>query len=152
MGHWEPFAETHFSALVWRDGRQKGQEEGERGSYRPDHPSGDPQEVLGRGEGPDCPGRLARRDEHRRPVPAGRDPVEPLLSYRQGRGTFGWSKDFLEAGKQRLVRDTERQAGSRQVNEMRAELEQLKQLASELSLKSRLLKKSLLGNEPPWDK
>ncbi|MCX6071955.1 MAG: hypothetical protein NTU91_14050 [Chloroflexi bacterium] len=50
------------------------------------------------------------------------------------------------------MRDTERQAGSRQVNEMRAELEQLKQLASELSLKSRLLKKSLLGKEPPWDK
>jgi len=58
-------------------------------------------------------------------VPPGGDPVEPLLPPRQGRGTFGWSKDFLEAGKQRLVGDTERQADGRQVNEMRAELEQL---------------------------
>ena len=65
---------------------------------------------------------------------------------------YRWSKDFLEAGKQRLVGDSERQADSRQVNEMRAEVEQLKQLVAELSLKNRVLKKSLLGKEPPWDK
>ena len=65
---------------------------------------------------------------------------------------YRWSKDFLEAGKQRLVGDAERQADSRQVTEMRAELEQLKQLVAELSLKNRVLKKSLLGKEPPWDK
>jgi len=47
------------------------------------------------------------------------------------------------------VGDAERQADSRQVNEMRAELEQLKQLVAELSLKSRVLRKSLLGKEPP---
>jgi len=35
---------------------------------------------------------------------------------------------------------------------MRAELEQLKQLVAELSLKNRVLKKSLLGEEPSWDK
>ena len=65
------------------------------------------------------------RDEHRRLVPAGRHPDQPVLPYRQQRGTFGWSKDFLEAGKQRLVGDTERQADSRQVTEMRAELERV---------------------------
>ena len=45
---------------------------------------------------------------------------------------YRWSKDFLEAGKQRLVGDSERQADSRQVSEMRAEVEQLKQLVAEL--------------------
>jgi transposase len=65
---------------------------------------------------------------------------------------YRWSKDFLEAGKQRLVVDSERQADSRQVTEMRAELEQLNQPVAELSLKNRVLKKSLLGKEPPWDK
>lgn len=72
-----------------------------------------------------------------------------------------WSKDSLEAGTQRLVGDAERQAHSRQVTEMRAELEQLKQLVAELSLKNRVLTpalaggardKSLLDKEPPWDK
>ena len=65
---------------------------------------------------------------------------------------YRWSKEFLEAGKERLVGDTERQADSRQVNEMRQENVELKQLVAELSLKNRVLKKSLLGKEPPWDK
>jgi len=65
---------------------------------------------------------------------------------------YRWSKDFLEAGKQRLVGDSERQADTRQVTEMRTELDQLKQLVAELSLRNRVLKKSLLGKEPPWDK
>ena len=55
---------------------------------------------------------------------------------------YRWSKEFLEAGKWRLVGDTERQADSRQVAEMGAELEQLKQLVAELSLKNRVLKKA----------
>jgi transposase len=53
---------------------------------------------------------------------------------------YRWSREFLEAGKQRLVGDAERQADSRQMNEMRAELEQLKQLVAELSLRERVLK------------
>ena len=65
---------------------------------------------------------------------------------------YRWSKEFLQAGKQRLVGDRERQADSRQVSDLRAELEQLKQRVAELSLKNRVLKKSLLGKEPPWDK
>jgi transposase len=60
--------------------------------------------------------------------------------------------DFLVGCRRRLVGDTERQAHSRQVSEMRAEFEQLKQLLAELSLKNLVLKGSLLGKEPPWDK
>ena len=64
---------------------------------------------------------------------------------------YTWSKEFLEAGKQRLIGDTARQAGSREVTDLRSEVEQLKQLAAELALKNRVLKKSLLGKEMPWE-
>jgi len=57
----------------------------------------------------------------------------------------------LEAGKQRLTGDTQRQADNQEVQAMRTENEQLKQLVAELSLKNRVLKKSLLGRETPWD-
>ena len=81
--------------------------------------------MLGGGEGPDRPvGPGGGRNRHRRLVSAGGIPSN--LYYR-------WSKDFLEAGKQRLVGDSERQADSGQVSEMRAELEQSKQLVAELS-------------------
>ena len=64
---------------------------------------------------------------------------------------YKWSKEFLEAGKQRLVGDTRREADSQEVNEMRAENEQLKAVVAELTLKNRVLKKSLLGKETKWD-
>jgi transposase len=60
---------------------------------------------------------------------------------------YRWSKDFLEAGKKRLQGDTTREATSGEVVELRQENEQLKQLVAELSLKNRLLKKSLTGLE-----
>jgi transposase len=60
---------------------------------------------------------------------------------------YKWSKEFLEAGKQRLAGNTKRQADSQEVSGMRHENEQLKQLVAELALKNRLLKKSLLGLE-----
>lgn len=60
---------------------------------------------------------------------------------------YRWSKDFLEAGKKRLQGDTVREASSSEVTELRGENEQLKQLVAELSLKNRLLKKSLTGLE-----
>ena len=60
---------------------------------------------------------------------------------------YRWSKEFLEAGKARLVGDTKRQATSNEVKEMRQENEQLKQLVAELALKNRVLKKSLVGEE-----
>ena len=64
---------------------------------------------------------------------------------------YKWSKDFLEAGKQRLVGDTKREADSHEVEAMRSENEQLKAVVAELMLKNRNLKKSLLGRAAKWD-
>jgi transposase len=69
-----------------------------------------------------------------------REGIAPTVYYR-------WSKEFLEAGKKRLQGDTVREATSTEVVELRQENEQLKQLVAELSLKNRLLKKSLTGLE-----
>jgi len=60
---------------------------------------------------------------------------------------YKWSKAFLEAGKQRLNGDTIREASSNEVADLRDENVQLKQLVAELSLKNRVLKKSLSGLE-----
>jgi transposase len=60
---------------------------------------------------------------------------------------YRWSKDFLEAGKRRLSGDTTREATSSEVSDLRSENDQLKQLVAELSLKYRLVKKSLTGLE-----
>jgi transposase len=73
-----------------------------------------------------------------------REGIQPNLYYK-------WSKEFLEAGKQRLIGDTQRQADNQEVVEMRNELDQLKQVVAELTLKNRVLKKSLLGKATPWD-
>ena len=67
-----------------------------------------------------------------------REGINPNLYYR-------WSKDFLEAGKKRLLGDTVREATSGEVEELKKENEQLKQLVAELSLKNRVLKKSSVG-------
>jgi transposase len=64
---------------------------------------------------------------------------------------YRWSKEFLEAGKQRLVGNTKRQATSDDVAELRRENEQLKQLVAELALKNRMLKKSVFGLENEWE-
>ena len=66
---------------------------------------------------------------------------------------YKWSKDFLEAGKSRLQGDTQRQATSQDVDNIRRENEQLKQLVAELALRNRVLKKTLLGpeQEMEWD-
>ena len=64
---------------------------------------------------------------------------------------YKWSQEFLEAGKQRLVGDTKREADSQEVEAMRNENEQLKAVVAELMLKNRTLKKSLLGREAKWD-
>jgi len=58
---------------------------------------------------------------------------------------YKWSKSFLEAGKRQLNGDTIREASSSEVSDIRSENEQLKQLVAELSLKNRVLKKSLSG-------
>ena len=69
-----------------------------------------------------------------------REGIAPSLYYK-------WSKSFLEAGKKRLKGDTMHEASSDEVSELRKENEQLKQLVAELSLKNRVLKKSLSGLE-----
>ena len=63
-----------------------------------------------------------------------REGIAPNLYYR-------WSKAFLEAGKKRLKGDTEREATSTEVNGLRHENAQLKQLVADLSLKTRCSKK-----------
>jgi len=67
-----------------------------------------------------------------------REGISPNLYYN-------WSKEFLEAGQQRLMGDTKRQADSTEVTELRRENDQLKHLVADLSLKNVVLKKSLAG-------
>ena len=59
---------------------------------------------------------------------------------------YKWSKEFLEAGKQRLVGDLKRQATSSEVTSLRRENQQLKELVADLSLKNIVLKKRLGGS------
>ena len=58
---------------------------------------------------------------------------------------YKWSKEFLEAGKRRLSGDTERQATSPEVKELRSEAMALKECVADLTLENRLLKKSMTG-------
>ena len=60
---------------------------------------------------------------------------------------YRWGKDFLEAGKKRLMGDTAREASSSEVSELRKENEELKQFFAEVALKNRVLKKSLTGRD-----
>lgn len=59
---------------------------------------------------------------------------------------YSWSKDFLEAGKKRLSGDTERQASSGEVKDLRREASELKEVVADLTLENRLLKKSMTGD------
>ena len=58
---------------------------------------------------------------------------------------YGWSKEFLEAGKRRLAGDTARAATSDEVKELRREASALKEVVADLTLENRLLKKSMNG-------
>ena len=57
---------------------------------------------------------------------------------------YKWSKDFLEAGKQRLAGDTARAASTDQVRDLRREARDLKEVVAEQTLELRLLKKSMI--------
>jgi len=57
---------------------------------------------------------------------------------------YRWSRDFLEAGKKRLSGDTQREAGTSEVSDMRKESVQLKEMLAETMLENRLLKKSVI--------
>jgi transposase len=67
-----------------------------------------------------------------------RESISPNLYYI-------WSKEFLEAGKRRLMGDTKREASSGEVGSLKQENRQLKLLVADLSLTNQTLKKSLAG-------
>ncbi len=53
---------------------------------------------------------------------------------------------FLEAGRRRLAGDTERQATSGEVTNLRREMRDLKEVVADLTLENRLLKKSVIAD------
>ena len=59
---------------------------------------------------------------------------------------YRWSKEFLEAGKKRLSGDTQREATTGEVKDLRGETAALKEALAEMMMKNRLLKKSVLGD------
>jgi len=56
---------------------------------------------------------------------------------------YRWSKDFLEAGKNGLTRDTQRHANEDQVKQLKQENEHLKYALADSILETQRLKKSL---------
>ena len=77
----------------------------------------------------------------------GEDSIAELCR-REGIATsmyYGWSKEFLEAGKKRLAGDTARAATSDEVKDLRREARALKEVVADLTLENRLLKKSMSG-------
>jgi len=59
---------------------------------------------------------------------------------------YNWSKEFLEAGKKRLSGDTQRQATSGEVSNLKRETRDLKEALAETMLENRLLKKSMIAD------
>ena len=57
---------------------------------------------------------------------------------------YAWIKEFMEAGKERLSRDTVRDATRQEIVELRRENGELKQLVGELSLQVSRLKKTAI--------
>jgi len=57
---------------------------------------------------------------------------------------YAWLKDFMEAGKERLTRDTFCDATKAEVSELKRENVRLKQLVAELSLQVYILKKTAI--------
>ena len=52
---------------------------------------------------------------------------------------YRWSKEFLEAGKQRLAGDIKREANSTEVTDLKKENDQLKRLVADIMLKNEVL-------------
>ena len=57
---------------------------------------------------------------------------------------YAWTKEFMEAGKERLARDTLRDATQQEVHQLKRENVELKQLVTELSLEGHRLKKTAI--------
>jgi transposase len=73
-----------------------------------------------------------------------REGISPNLYY-------SWSREFLDAGKRRLMGDTRREATSPEVKSLRTENRNLKELVADLSLTNAVLKKSLGGTDEDLD-
>ena len=61
---------------------------------------------------------------------------------------YAWTKDFIEAGKDRLTRDAARDATRQEIEKMKRENTELKSLVADLSLEAYRLKKTSV---PPLD-
>ena len=66
-----------------------------------------------------------------------------------GRGSsptpnYAWTKEFMEAGRERLTRDMVRDATQQEVQALRRENVELKQLVADLSLEGHRLKKTAI--------
>ena len=57
---------------------------------------------------------------------------------------YAWTKDFMEAGKERLTRDNVRDATRQEINDLKRENAELKQLVANLSLDVYRLKKTAI--------
>ena len=57
---------------------------------------------------------------------------------------YAWTKEFMEAGRERLTRDMIRDATQQEVQALRRENVELKQLVAELSLEGHRLKKTAI--------
>jgi len=62
---------------------------------------------------------------------------------------YAWTKDFIEAGKERLTRDSVRDATRQEINQIKRENVELKQLVADLTLDVYRLKKMAI---PPLDR
>ena len=62
---------------------------------------------------------------------------------------YAWTKDFIEAGKERLTRDSVRDATRQEINQIKRENVELKQLVADLTLDVYRLKKTAI---PPLDR
>jgi transposase len=61
---------------------------------------------------------------------------------------YAWTKDFMEAGKERLTRDTVRDATRQEIEQIKRENSELKHLVADLSLDVYRLKKTAI---PPLE-
>src|SRR5512139_3595606 len=57
---------------------------------------------------------------------------------------YAWTKDFMEAGKERLTRDIVRDATRQEIDELKRDNAELKHLVADLSLEAYRLKKTAL--------
>lgn len=60
---------------------------------------------------------------------------------------YTWSREFLEAGKSRLEGNTLREANTTEIQELKKENQDLKELVAEISLENKVIKKNIAGLE-----